>query len=380
MPWPNALICRRLWTVARGWRHAVSRPLRPARRAFVADGWKADCGGSALADGGWGGHPSSVEWTDDLTVRLARGTSALDLVSYLRAADEAGARRREVLSVLTERYALPFDDARLAIDRVRAGVVRATSGNPENQPDKGKDPLAWISYRLESGLPVDEDAVDELSPAQRAAAEELVAGARRAEPARGTDDVAVALEVARLAVASQEPGPTRFYLLIEAATSLSAAAEACIDRLGSRPCAPEGSQEWVDGVALTGAARQVTAKFAAQPGPKLEEHGLALVGRIVTRLLGQCHAFVGRAMLESARCIQRNGEPERAAAHVAAVLADFGRLLDEFEDEDPFDEHVIALEYLLDAIKLIAEVRGPSTEIGALRIRTERVLARASAD
>jgi hypothetical protein len=41
------------------------------------------------------------------------------------------------------------------------------------------------------------------------------------------------------------------------------------------------------------------AKFAAQPDPLIEERGLGLVGRIVTRLLGQCHAFVGRAMIES---------------------------------------------------------------------------------
>jgi hypothetical protein len=321
-----------------------------------------------------------VEWTDDLAVRLARGTSALDLVLYLRAAGKEATPRRDVLAVLTERYALPFDDARLAIDRVGGGAVRASSGNPANQPDRVKDPLAWISYQLELGRPVDEDAPAGLSAEQRAAAEALMAGARRGGPAQGTGDVAVALEVARLAVASEEPGRTRFHLLIEAATSLSVAAEACIDRLGRMPCAPEGSQEWVDGVALAEAARQVTAKFAAQPDPDLEERGLGLVGRIVTRLLGQCHAFVGRAMLDAARCIQRHGDPERAAVHVDAVLADFRSLLDRFEDEDPFDEHVIALEYLLAAVELIVEVRGTSAELDTLRERTERVLARASAD
>ena len=54
-----------------------------------------------------------------MSVRLARGTSALDLVLYLRAADEQGARRRDVLAVLTERYALPFDD-----ERARLGAAR----------------------------------------------------------------------------------------------------------------------------------------------------------------------------------------------------------------------------------------------------------------
>jgi hypothetical protein len=49
-----------------------------------------------------------------------------------------------------------------------------------------------------------------------------------------------------LAIASQEPSRTRFHLLLEAATSLSVAAEACISRLGQQPCAPEGTQEWFD--------------------------------------------------------------------------------------------------------------------------------------
>ena len=266
------------------------------------------------------------------------------------------------------------------MDRVKGGVVRAASGNPANEPDQVKDPLAWMSYRLELGLPVDDDDVLGPSPEERASAAALLERARRGEPTRGTEDVAVALEVARLAVASQEPGRTRFHLLLEAATSVSVAAEACIVRLGQRPYAPEGSQEWVDGVALAAAARQVTAKFAAQPDPVLEERGLALVGRIVTRLLGQCHAFVGRAMIESARCIQRNGDPERAATHVEAVLADFEVLLDEFEVDAPFDEHIIALEYLLAAVELIIEVRGSSAELDALGDRTKQVLDRSLRD
>jgi hypothetical protein len=314
-----------------------------------------------------------------MTVRVARGTSVGGLVSYLRAASANGVRRREVLAVLTERFALPFDDARLAMDRVEGGVVRAASGNPANEPDPVKDPLAWMSYRLELGLPID-DEVPGPSLEEQASAKALVERARRGEPTHGTEDVAVALEVARLAVASQESCRTRFHLLLEAATSLSVAAEACIARLGQRPCAPEGSQEWVDGVALAAAARQVTAKFAAQPDPHLEERGLALVGRIVTRLLGQCHAFVGRAMVDSARCMQRNGAPDRAATHVEAVLADFEALLDEFEHDAPFDEHVIALEYLLAAVDLIIEVRGGSAELDALRDRTRRVLDQSSTD
>ncbi|GIE87057.1 hypothetical protein [Actinoplanes regularis] len=316
-----------------------------------------------------------MEWTDDLSVRLARGTTTRSLVLFLRAADSEGTSRRDVLTVLTERFALPFDDARLAMDRVTGGVVRAASGIPENEPDPVKDPVAWTSYRLELGLPTADEAPGP-SPEERAAAAALLAGARPGEPSRGTEDVAVALEVARLAVASRERDSARSRLLVQAATSLSVAAEACIARLGEQPCAPEGSQEWVDGVALAAAARQVTAGFADLPDPQLEERGLGLVGRIVTRLLGQCHAFVGRAMIESARCIQRNGDPSQAAGHAEAVLADFKVLLDQFESEDPADEYVIALEYLLAAIELLIEVRGGSAELTALADRTKGVLAR----
>ncbi len=142
-----------------------------------------------------GGHPRRMQWTDDLTVHLARGTSVHTLVRYLRAAEKEGTRRRDVLAVLTERFALPFDDARLAMDRVRGGVVRAASGNPANQPDPVTDPLAWTSYRLALGLKVD-DGDPGPSPEERAAAQALLEGARRGEPTRGTEDVAVALEVA----------------------------------------------------------------------------------------------------------------------------------------------------------------------------------------
>jgi len=85
-------------------------------------------------------------------------------------------------------------------------------------------------------------------------------------------------------------------------------------------------------------------------------------------------------MIESARCIQRNGDPGRAATHAEAVVADFSVLLDQFEADAPFDEHVIALEYLMAAVDLIIETGGGSAELDALRVRTEQVLARAVAD
>jgi hypothetical protein len=48
------------------------------------------------------GH-AAVTWSGDLTVRLARGTTARGLVEFPRAAQSEGSPRREVLAVLTER-------------------------------------------------------------------------------------------------------------------------------------------------------------------------------------------------------------------------------------------------------------------------------------
>ncbi|MBT0768489.1 hypothetical protein KIH74_06105 [Kineosporia sp. J2-2] len=320
-----------------------------------------------------------MEWTDDLRVRVAPGTSLLALVEYLRAAGHDRLPRREVLGVLTERFALSFDDARLAMERVEAGAVRARTTDPANEPDPAADPLARLAYRLERGLPVEDDAVV-MPPQVRDSARELLENARNGTATRGTGDVGVALEVARQAVASQEPGPVRFRLLVQAATCLSTAAEACIERLGDRPCAPEGSREWVEGVALAAAAREVTARFAARPDPGLEERGLGLAGRIVTGLLGQCHAFVGRAMTDSAACALRNGDPDGAAGYAQAVVADFAVLLDAFDDDIAQDEDVVAVEHLLSAVDLLIEVRGVSPGLGTLRDRTARVLNRATTD
>lgn len=317
-----------------------------------------------------------VEWTDDMRVRLAPGESVGELVLFLRAAAAADTPRREVLSVLTERFALSFDDARLAMDRAVGGVVRASSNIPANEPDRVKDPVAWAAYRLALGLPGYPPPVTD--PDVYAAAATLLEGARAGEPTRGTDNVLVALEVTRQAVASTSPDRTRLHELLEAATCISVAAETIIARIVPHRCAWEGSQEWVEGVALAGAARQLAAVFGAQPDPDLEHRGLQLVGRIVTQLLGQCAAHVGKAMLESARCSLRRDDRDGAAGMCDAVVVDFARLVDKFEAEVPYDEDVFALEHLLAALDLLIQLRGPSANLDVLRSRTIAVLQRAS--
>src|SRR6516165_7485219 len=84
-------------------------------------------------------------WTEDLSMCLARGETVVSLVDYVLESERAGTSWGDRLEVLTHRFALSYDDARLAIDRVSGGRVRAS--DPSNEPDRIKDPIAWVSYR-----------------------------------------------------------------------------------------------------------------------------------------------------------------------------------------------------------------------------------------
>ena len=322
-------------------------------------------------------HGRELVWTDDMTVMLTRGESPESLVHYLASNDAAEATRRERLLVLVERFGLSFTDARLCFDRFGGGIVRAQSGNPLNVPDPAKDLVAYASCQLELGLLPEPERESPYSSSERAEADDLLDRARRGEPRRGSRNVGTALAATESAVASTEADSVRFHLLTEAATCVSVATEAIVDELGSQPSAFEASQEWVDATSLAAAARSITGAFAAQPDPELEEQALSLVARIVTRLLCSSHALVGRAMIDSAERALRNGNPSIAADRAGAVVSDFsGYLLDRFADEDPYDEYVIALEYLLRALDLVIEIQGPDPELAADRARVTETLGR----
>jgi hypothetical protein len=326
-----------------------------------------------------------MTWTDDLSLRVARGETLVSLVDYVL--DSKGAARPwpEVRGVLTERFALSYDDARLAMDRVAGGQVRAATSSPSNEPDAVKDPVAWISYRRARGLPVEPPPpIDRSRTIADAAA--LVRRARATGELLGTANVDLALAVVELVVTRVAEAPTEDdprALLVQAATVVSSAAEALIDACGSARCAPAGSQAWVDGVALAAAAAQLTQRFADRGWPDLARRGLALRGTVVTGLLGQCHARVGAVMLDDARAAREAGDDADAAGKCDAVIADFVAVVEAWEDtpEPPFDEHRIAIEHLRDALDLRAAMSadGLGREHALLRARCERLLTRAPA-
>lgn len=346
-------------------------------------------------------------FTDDLSIRVARDETLDTLVDYLLASEEVGTPWLERLGVLTERFALSFDDARLAVDRVLGG--RARAGNPANQPDRAKDPLAWIAYRRALGEPdvrvisaseawreLLEDATkgDASNARSRVDTATFQAAARTEERAaaglwrdafdnvgrsQGTPEAQTALrlhDLGRATSASNCAPATKTRVLLQVATAISGAAEAAITELGEEPCACDGSQTWVDAVRLADASRLVALSFAELGEAELERRAYDLRGRVVTRMLGQCPARVGIAMLDSVRCSLRSGDSAGAASFCESVIADFERLVDEWEGggATPYDEHRLALQHLQSAIELLASIREVDAAVETLRRRCDALL------
>jgi hypothetical protein len=134
---------------------------------------------------------------------------------------------------------------------------------------------------------------------------------------------------------------------------------------------------WADGVRLAECSREVAAFFAALGFSKYERRALDLRARIVTRMLGSCHAHVGRAMLDSARCALRAGDTDRATSLCNSVVADFAHLVDDGEraEDRCFDEHRLALEHLLAALDLLTLI-GKAAPDAAPLLSAPRTLAR----
>jgi len=330
----------------------------------------------------------TTSFTDDLTMCVARGETLASLVDYVMESEGSAAPWAERLDVLTERFALSFDYARLAIDRVDGGRVRAA--NPANEPDPAKDPVAWISYRRARGEPVSVDATGPSLKEEHEATALWRHACQGAGATRGTTSVAAALRLQELAAAMMaEAGDAarKERVLLQTATALSTAAELASTRSATSRAPPEGTQAWADGVGLGDCSRRLAGFHAALGSPAMERRALELRGRVVTRMLGQSHARVGRAMLDSARCALGMDDRADAASLCEAVVADFASLVDEWEaaQEAPFDEHRTALEHLRAALDMLASIDQAAADdrsdrVGAaapdLRARCVAVLAR----
>ena len=75
-------------------------------------------------------------WTDDLSVQLTGGRTVDELVDYILEANQRGRQHETLIADVTTEFGLSNEDAELSVDRVGGGIVRATTANPANCPDR----------------------------------------------------------------------------------------------------------------------------------------------------------------------------------------------------------------------------------------------------
>ncbi len=329
-----------------------------------------------------------LTWTDDLSICVAHDETLDGLVDHVLEAGRRGTPWPDLRRVLTERFALSFEDARLAVDRVQGGRVRRAQGEPTVAVAHASEAWRELVHEASSGDGSTARALVEARAAFRAeenqAAESWREAFDGAARSRAPGQVTTALrlfELGAATMASSCDATIKTRILLKVATALSVSAEARIAELADEPCALEGSQAWVDAVGLAEASRRVAVHLGAIGALELERRAFDLRGRIVTRMMGQCPARVGLAMLDSARCALRQGDRAAATGFCTPVIADFERIVEEWEGESspPFDEHRIAIEHLVAAIDVLVAVdarHGAEATHAILRHRCVSLLAR----
>jgi hypothetical protein len=88
------------------------------------------------------------DWTDEMIVALRPGRTENELVALVMDALIERRNLASVIPIMHDDFGLTDDDIGLAFDRIQGGIVRAITGNPENEPDKKKDPLAWHAFKI----------------------------------------------------------------------------------------------------------------------------------------------------------------------------------------------------------------------------------------
>jgi len=89
---------------------------------------------------------TSEEWTDDMNISISSDKTIKELTSFLMLELESNCNHDEIIIKIITNYGTSENDAELALDRVQGGIIRALTGNPSNEPEQEKDPLAWYSF------------------------------------------------------------------------------------------------------------------------------------------------------------------------------------------------------------------------------------------
>jgi hypothetical protein len=77
-----------------------------------------------------------------------REYSVAELAGWLFKSIEAHMPAGEIRSTLVARFGLPEDDAAVALNDARDGILRAISGSRKNMPGKISDPIANATFEL----------------------------------------------------------------------------------------------------------------------------------------------------------------------------------------------------------------------------------------
>jgi hypothetical protein len=91
-------------------------------------------------------------WTDDMSIRLPPAVT-VEMVVDLILQREAANVHYDVTQAELVAMGLLEEDAQLAHDRALGGLVRAATGNLQNEPSAEKDPVAWVSFHRCSRAP-----------------------------------------------------------------------------------------------------------------------------------------------------------------------------------------------------------------------------------
>lgn len=319
--------------------------------------------------------------SDDLRIYVGLDENDASLVGWMTTALAEGQAWPAVRGVLTRRFALSFEDARVCVDRLQAGVVQARSDAADAAPDPARDPVAWHSYQLAHGQAGDAPARG--SAGWRALCE-VVPRELLAAPALGADasaDEHAAEAAWRAGLTGAAPGRAalgplatwRLMQLLDAtmaatpapplqqrgdlAVTVAMALAAQVEALLAAPPAP-GTPAWSVAASMHELAHRLEEVFDQLEAAALAREAAYLRGQIAVRLLRSCPVRRAFAMLACARRDQAAGELAAAADLARDLVGHVAPLLDQVEatpaDELLDDEPRLLLIALRGALELQA--------------------------
>jgi hypothetical protein len=89
----------------------------------------------------------AIEWTDDLSIRMDPTRSVADLAQFVMARLMSREPAETIIVSVAAEFRVHDEDRDLVLDRVKGGIIRAVTANPDNAPVAAKDPLAWASFQ-----------------------------------------------------------------------------------------------------------------------------------------------------------------------------------------------------------------------------------------